>query len=72
MVNYEVATTTRRYLNLLRRSIEVTVVLFLAFITTILTICFGWVALLFKSSQASGRAPAKAVAFTSVNTSKEY
>jgi hypothetical protein len=72
MVNYKVATTARRYVNLIRRVIEVTVVLFLAFVTTILTVCFGWVALLFKSSPSSNRVPANSVAFSTAKTSKEY
>ena len=72
MVNYKVATATRRYLNLIRRVMEVVVVLFLAFVTTILTLCFGWIALLFKSSPSTGRAPAKAISLSTVNTSKEY
>jgi hypothetical protein len=72
MVNYKVATTTRRYLNLVRRAIEVTVVLLLAFVTTILTICFGWVALLFKSSPSANRVPTNAVAFSTAKASKEF
>jgi hypothetical protein len=72
MVNYKVATATRRYLNLIRRVIEVVAVLVLAFATTILTVCFGWVALLFRSSPGTGRIEAKAVGLSSVRTSKEY
>jgi len=72
MVNYKVATTTKRYLNLVRRVIEVTVVLFLSFVTTVLTICFGWVALLFKSSPSANRVPATTVAFSTAKASKEF
>jgi hypothetical protein len=59
MVNYKVATATRRYLNLIRRVVEVVAVLFLAFVTTILTLCFGWVGLLFKSSPGTSRVPVR-------------
>ena len=72
MVNYRAATATRRYLNLVRRVIEVTVVLFLSFVTTVLTICFGWVTLLFKSSPSTNRVPANPVTFSPAKASKEF
>ena len=72
MVNYKVGTATQRYLNLIRRVIEVVAVLVLAFATTILTLCFGWIALLFKSSSGTGRMEAKAVGLSPARTSKEY
>jgi hypothetical protein len=73
MVDFALAATTRRYANLLRRAVEVVVVLFLAFITTVLYVTFGWATQLFKPSPRDNRIPANsAAAFPAANTSKEY
>jgi hypothetical protein len=72
MANYQVVTETRRYLNLVRRVIEVIGVLFLAFLTTILTLCFGWIAVLFKPSSTAGHALSNAAGPSPVNTSDKY
>ena len=72
MAKGNAATTAGRYLNLVRRGIEVTVVLFLAFITTIFTACFGWIALLFKPSSGAKGVPVSGVAFSTVKASKEF
>lgn len=72
MVNYELATATQRRLNLVRRAIEVTAVLGLAFVTTVFHVAFGWVTLLWKSSPRNPRVPANTVVFPAVKTSREY
>jgi hypothetical protein len=70
MIEYASASTIRRRIGMLQRAFELTVVLMLVVIGTVLNLAFGWVSLLFSLLPITKGT--KVVAFpATVTTSKE-
>ncbi len=69
-MKHSASSTIKRRIGMLRRIIELTIVLLLVVLGTALNFAFGWVAFLFSPSPGNRR---KSVAFpATVTTSKEF